>query len=160
MANAIRLAVKQQADVINCSWSDQNGQIQELHSEQLESAIDSAINYGRNGKGCVVVFAAGNYHYMVEYPGNYRKEILTVGASTQQYKRWENSGMGSANGDNLDVMAHGDNIYSTSTDYTGYNSEAGTSYAAPHVSGIAALMLSVNPNLTGQQVRDIIETTA
>ncbi|MBO7464848.1 MAG: S8 family serine peptidase, partial [Bacteroidales bacterium] len=90
----------------------------------------------------------------------YRKEILTVGASTQQYKRWENSGMGSANGDNLDVMAPGDNIYSTSTDYTGYKSDAGTSYAAPHVSGIAALMLSVNPNLTGQQVRDIIETTA
>ena len=68
--------------------------------------------------------------------------------------------MGSANGDNLDVMAPGDNIYSTSTDYTGYKSDAGTSYAAPHVSGIAALMLSVNPNLTGQQVRDIIETTA
>jgi hypothetical protein len=159
MKDAIHMAVNQQADVINCSWTDKNGQV-DLFSPLLEEAIDSAIDYGRNGKGCVVVFAAGNYHYMVEYPGNYRKEILTVGASTQQFKRWENSGIGSANGDNLDVMAPGDNIYSTSTDYTGYKSDAGTSYAAPHVSGIAALMLSVNPNLTGQQVRDIIETTA
>ena len=36
----------------------------------------------------------------------------------------------------------------------------GTSMAAPHVSGVAALVLSVNSNLTGQQVRDIIESTA
>ena len=36
----------------------------------------------------------------------------------------------------------------------------GTSAACPHVSGVAALVLSVNPNLTGQQVRDILESTA
>jgi subtilisin family serine protease len=36
----------------------------------------------------------------------------------------------------------------------------GTSAACPHVAGIAALILSVNPDLTGQQVRDIIESTA
>ncbi len=35
----------------------------------------------------------------------------------------------------------------------------GTSAAAPHVSGVAALVLSVNPCLTGQQVRDILEKT-
>lgn len=36
----------------------------------------------------------------------------------------------------------------------------GTSSACPHVAGVAALILSVNPSLTGQQVRDIIEQTA
>jgi subtilisin family serine protease len=36
----------------------------------------------------------------------------------------------------------------------------GTSAACPHVAGVAALILSVNPDLTGQQVRDIIESTA
>ena len=36
----------------------------------------------------------------------------------------------------------------------------GTSAACPHVAGVAALILSVNPTLTGQQVRDIIESTA
>ena len=161
MKDAIHMAVNQQADVINCSWTDKNGQV-DLFSPLLEEAIDSAIDYGRNGKGCVVVFAAGNYNSMVEYPGNYRKEILTVGASTQQNKRWFNriddEMRGSAMGDNLDVIAPGDNIYSAS--YNTYDQSSGTSYAAPHVSGIAALMLSVNPNLTGQQVRDIIETTA
>jgi subtilisin family serine protease len=41
-----------------------------------------------------------------------------------------------------------------------YNADDGTSFAAPHVSGIAALILSVNPNLTWQQVQNIIESTA
>ncbi len=46
----------------------------------------------------------------------------------------------------------------TNQDYTVWFN--GTSSACPHVSGIAALILSVNPDLTGQQVRDIIEKTA
>jgi hypothetical protein len=42
----------------------------------------------------------------------------------------------------------------------GYNIQDGTSFSAPIVSGIAALMLSVNPNLTQQQVYEIITRTA
>lgn len=41
-----------------------------------------------------------------------------------------------------------------------YEYYAGTSMAAPHVSGVAALMLSVNPNLTPTQVREILRSTA
>ncbi|MFA7082440.1 MAG: S8 family serine peptidase [Bacteroidales bacterium] len=46
----------------------------------------------------------------------------------------------------------------TDNDYTVYF--GGTSAACPHVAGVAALMLSVNPNLTSQEVKDIIESTA
>ena len=41
-----------------------------------------------------------------------------------------------------------------------YATQDGTSFAAPQVSAVAALILSVNPNLTAQQVRNIIESTA
>ena len=44
--------------------------------------------------------------------------------------------------------------------YNGTIAYSGTSQAAPHVSGVAALVLSVNPNLTGQEVRCILESTA
>jgi hypothetical protein len=51
----------------------------------------------------------------------------------------------------------GSNGYVTGDYILNFN---GTSSACPHVAGVAALVLSVNPNLTGQQVRDIIESTA
>ena len=75
---------------------------------------------------------------------------------------------GSGNGYNYDYYTyipvhetHGGTILTS--DYSDYNYTAmfwGTSSACPHVAGVAALILSVNPNLTGQQVRDIIESTA
>ncbi len=66
---------------------------------------------------------------------------------------------------------HGKNIYSTfpnysfglqySTDATQwYGYLAGTSMAAPYVSGVAALILSINPNLTPLQIRTILEQSA
>lgn len=69
------------AYVITNSWGDQGGAFyNDLHSAILENAIDNALDNGRNGKGCVVVFAAGNYNTVMDYPGTYRDDILTVGA--------------------------------------------------------------------------------
>jgi subtilisin family serine protease len=83
---------------------------------------------------------------------------------------------GSNYGGALDIVAPGVIISTTDRQSNeGYNHSAnqndypnrdyierfnGTSAAAPHVAGVAALVLSVNPSLTGQQVRDIIESTA
>lgn len=62
-------------------------------------------------------------------------------------------------GSRVDVVAPGVNIYSTIPDNK-YGLMIGTSMAAPHVSGIAGMMYSVNPNLTAEQVKNIIVSTA
>ena len=143
------------ADIINCFWFSNAGW---LDSELLEEAIMNAIENGRDGKGSLVVFAAGNFGNngpSMIYPGNFDNRILTVGGVTQTGSRWFKSGYG----DKLDVVAPGVGIWTTSPEQN-IIEEEGTSFAAPHVSGIAALILSVNPCLSGQQVRDIIEQTS
>ena len=156
LAVAINQAVINNAYIINNSWGDHGGAYyNDLHSSLLESALDNAIDNGRNGMGCVIVFAAGNQSPVMDYPATYRNDILTVGSIDSNRIRANSSGFGSQ----LDVVAPGVSIYSTIPNNS-YIYDKGTSMAAPHVSGVAALMLSVNSDLTGQQVRDIIESTA
>ncbi|GHV43422.1 hypothetical protein FACS1894180_2430 [Bacteroidia bacterium] len=142
------------ADVINCSWR------LPFKNDMLDEAIDSALIRGRNGKGCVVVFASGNEGVLdvVDYPANSNPDILAVGSVNWDGWRSDFSHYGTA----LDMVAPGNHILTT---HSWPNTDmlweiSGTSYAAPHVAGVAALILSVNPNLTGQQVRNIIESTA
>jgi len=92
---------------------------------------------------------------MLVNPANSNPDILTVGAITSSGSRSDFSNYGSQ----LDVVAPGTDILSTVPNNLIGNS-SGTSMASPHVAGIAALVLSVNPCLTGKQVRDIIEQTA
>lgn len=70
------------------------------------------------------------------------------------YHIWEHSNLG----ERIDVVAPGDNIYSTIIGGYGYYS--GTSMAAPYVSGTAAMVWSANNDLTGVQVKEIICRTA
>lgn len=58
-----------------------------------------------------------------------------------------------------DIMAPGAYINTTRNDLT-YNLTSGTSYAAPHVAGAAALLLQKNPNLNNDQIRSLLMTTA
>jgi len=160
LASGISFAWQNNAHIINNSWGDQGGSgYSELHSTILENAIVDAMTQGRDGKGAVVVFASGNFGSTMDYPGNFHDDILTVGAITSLGLRSTNSGADSGYGTKLDVVAPGVNILSTFPDN---NTESidGTSMAAPHVSGVAALMLYLNPNLTGCQVVSIIEGTS
>lgn len=61
-------------------------------------------------------------------------------------------------GERVDILAPGINIYSTIRN--GYGLMSGTSMATPHVSGVAASIFSINPRLTGEDVKKIICDTA
>ncbi len=164
LASGISWAYLNGADVINNSWGDQGGQFyNQLYSIILENAISNAITLGRNNKGTMVVFASGNFGVnspIMDYPATSNDNIVTVGSITNTGQRSIfNSSRGSGYGVKLDLVAPGSNIISTiPNNTTGPNS--GTSMASPHVAGVCALVLSANPCLTGQQVRDIIEQTS
>ena len=160
LAKGINKAVSQGAVIMNNSWSDQGGYgiYQLLHSTIIEEALDSAI-----ANGVLLVCAAGNHNGSVDFPASYRDEIMAVGSIDADYTRSDFS----CYGQELDIMAPGDDILSTTyfpdpndPYYNHYWTLSGTSQAAPHVSGVAALMLSVNPNLTASQIARLIKGTA
>ena len=90
----------------------------------------------------------------VKYPAR-NANVMAVGAIDRKNKRANFS----CYGPELSVVAPGDSIVSLSQDQK-YSMSRGTSDAAPHVSGVAALMLSANPGLSPAQLRRIIEKTA
>ncbi|MFN8456517.1 MAG: S8 family serine peptidase [Anaerolineae bacterium] len=121
----------------------------------------------------MVVFASGNdNNSTVNYPARL-DDVIAVGASSPCDERKSptscdgETNWGSNFGPELDVVAPG--VVISTTDIMGsggYDSGNyaprfnGTSSATPHVAGLAALILSVNPNLTASDVQSIIETTA
>lgn len=161
------------ADVISNSWSfgtaaGPGG----IDSDAIRQAITNARTQGRfrNGvaRGCIVVFASGNGGSSVLFPANV-DGVITVGAINRNGSIWNYSSRGSE----MDLVAPSGDVNLqgdiTTTDRIGNNGyEAGnytnrfggTSAACPQVSGVAALILSVNPNLTEVQVRTILQQTA
>lgn len=85
-----------------------------------------------------------------EYPDVYDR-IIVVGALDRNQDILECSNAGNR----VDIFAPGDFIYSAYI-LSGYNSLSGTSMAAPHVSGVAAMVWTANKSLTGAQVKDIV----
>jgi hypothetical protein len=107
----------------------------------------------------------------VRYPAAL-SSVIAIGATRENDARKELSdgsgeNWGSAYGSQLDIVAPGINIPTTDiSGGAGYEDGDyefnfnGTSSSAPFVSGVAALMLSVNPNLTPAQIRTILQNTA
>ncbi len=144
----ITYAVDNGAKVINLSLGGTSG------SNSMQTAIAYAVS-----KGVTVVAAGGNNGNTVPfYPASYVNS-LAVGAVDSTSTRWSFSNYG----DNIDLMAPGVLIYNTYWTAAGGSSYiyfSGTSMAAPHVSGAAALMYSINPNITPDEVRTRLYDTA
>lgn len=141
-------AYKNGVDVISNSWGSTT------QHAAINEAIADAFKYGREGKGCIIVFAAGNdgNRFPVAYPANCNDKIIAVGA----LDRDGTIAYFSQTGDKLDVGAPGVDVLSTIPNNDTI-SWPGTSMACPHVAGLAALILERNPRLTVTQVNDLIE---
>ncbi|MEK6674452.1 MAG: S8 family serine peptidase [Planctomycetota bacterium] len=144
VAAGIVWATDHGADVINLSLQFPSG----------SPAFESAVNYAVE-QGVVVVAATGNLNQeSIAFPARYENAIA-VGATNISDLRagFSNYGM------EIDLCAPGDDIWSTLPPST-YGSMDGTSMAAPHVSGLAALLRSYNPYLSVADIRRIMITTA
>ncbi|WP_050179776.1 S8 family peptidase [Domibacillus robiginosus] len=148
IAEGITYSVDQGADVINLSLGGF------MPSPVVEEAIQYAID-----SGVVVVAAAGNeatdqYSYPAAYPG-----VISVGNINGSKTLSESSNYGSS----VDVVAPGENIYSTSYDSESgskFERLTGTSMASPMVAAAAGLLKSKYPNLTAFEIEYILEQTA
>ncbi len=120
--------------------------------------LSSAVVYARN-KGVVVVTAAGNnFADTPFYPGSY-PESYNISGTDQNDSRYTYSNYGPK----VDISAPAASIFSTfynASSGSTYVYMGGTSMAAPHVAGVAALILSRNPNLSVDQVEQILTASA
>ncbi len=193
-ADAIDFAVNNGADIISNSWGYVSSN---TFYPVIVDAIKNATVYGRNNKGCVVSFAAGNTanrvslnNGFVTFPANCGNDtMIVVGAS----ERTNNVANYSPSDNRISVVAPSHKAYSSQiqgedlevwsidipgqsgynpdpysgvflpnsgTNYLAYTGRfGGTSAACPQVAGVAALILSVNSNLSAVDVKKIIEST-
>jgi len=193
-ADAFVWAADHGADVISCSWGPPDGRWWDPHDPMhvrtvplpasTRLAIDYAVTRGRGGKGCVVLFAAGNGNESVEHDGyaSYAK-VVAVAACNDRGTRsvysdtgravwcaFPSSDMGHKPFEHPEPLTPG--IWTTDrVGADGYNAGrrtdgdaqgnytngfGGTSSACPGAAGVAALVLSVNAALTWQEVKDVL----
>jgi len=160
VANAIYYAVDNGAKVINMSFGK--------YYTPNQPAIDAAILYAKS-KDVLFVHAAGNDAKNKDVEDSYPTRRLTdgsiasnwieVGASSSEKKGKkliaDFSNYGSTT---VDLFAPGVDIYSTVPNGT-YEDASGTSMACPATAGVAAMIRGYFPELTAEQVRDVLMKT-
>ena len=185
-ANAFAWAADHGADVISCSWGPTDGEwwnpMDSVHNrstglpDSTRLAMEYALTKGRGGKGCVILFAAGNGNEdtandgYASYPG-----VIAVAACNDSGKRCVYSDYGKAVWVSFPSADYGWRAFQhpaplseglRTTDRQGapgyspdnyVNSFGGTSAACPGMAGIVALMLTVNPALTPKEVKELIK---
>lgn len=161
IANAIYYAVDNGAKVINMSFGK--------YYTPNQKALDEAIRYAKS-KDVLFVHAAGNDSKNKDIEDSYPTRKLTdgsvasnwleIGASSSEKKgkkliaEFSNYGVTT-----VDVFAPGVDIYSTVPDGK-YEDASGTSMACPATAGVAALIRGYFPELTAEQVREVLMKTA
>ncbi len=156
VANAIRYAADNGANIINMSFGKSFSPHKDL--------VDKAVKYAES-KGVLLIHAAGNDGDDLDHESNYPNKSYSSGG---QAKSWLEIGASSWGADenmvgsfsnygkkSVDLFAPGVQIYSTTPNDT-YESLQGTSMAAPATSGVAAIIMSYFPELTAEQVREIL----
>ncbi|WP_194841423.1 S8 family serine peptidase [Sporosarcina obsidiansis] len=146
IVKAIDYAISSKVDVINLS----------LGSAQSSSAENAAVQRAIQA-GITVVAAAGNEALKgnsISYPASY-EHVISVGAVDQQNSRAAFSNYNPY----VSVVAPGTEIYTTDLSNS-YSSVNGTSFSAPMVAGAAAIAKSLQPDVTPQQIKGLLEDTA
>ncbi len=162
IANAIRYAVDNGALVINMSFGKS--------FSPEKPWVDEAVKYAAS-KGVLLVHAAGNDSKNIDVEDNFPSRNFD-NDTLQSFSNWITVGASGATSKELaasfsnygkrevDVFAPGVRIYSTIPGGNTYGEKDGTSMAAPVVAGLSALLLSYFPDLTPQQVINIIKTSS
>jgi subtilisin family serine protease len=143
---AIEYAKTMGAKIVNCSWGDYT--------------FNPALKFHIEDSGMLFVCAAGNDGIDLAekpfYPACFDlPNVLSVAAINNRGELWTLSNYG----DKINVAAPGVSIISTipSNDEKGYDFDSGTSLAAPHVTGAAALIMSIIENISAQEIKLLIE---
>ncbi len=133
------------ADIINCSWG----------STYASQIYQDYIDVITQDMGILVVASAGNSGSLEdEYPASYHN-VISVGSIEKNYTRSNYSNFGN----NVDIVAPGSNVWTTAY-HDSYSIGSGTSYSSPMVTGAAALVKSIYPDLNGIQIGELLRVTA
>jgi subtilisin family serine protease len=148
VAEAIVYAADNGADVINIS----------LGAPGVEPLVTAAVGHAQE-RGVLVVAAAGNNGNDIDATGPWTpvsiEGVLGVAWTTRDDMPAGATNYGPAT---VELAAPGDLILTADLD-GGHSPRSGTSFAAPHVAGAAALMLALAPDLTATELAELLSET-